>query len=277
MFRLENPASDTFQKFLAAQGPFGLRFAGALAEGGASADFWVDDPAAPRLALQAGRGWLAPVGEAEAVLARLEELERISAQMEESEGYLKLSSVTAEVKNAVARRRNLVRAALVGMFVLEEEDFRPPASEHRVESLQEAEAETLARNSPYHEGTAYGLARIRSAPTAAIRVGGALASYVVVHANGSIGMLHTEERFRGRGLARAVVSSLVEKQFARGRAAYCYIVEGNAASERVFESLGFKRVADVFWSVFDRREAYAGTEDKAMRARRDEPGASPHG
>ena len=67
-------------------------------------------------------------------------------------------------------------------------------------------------------------------------------------------MLHTMEHFRGQGLARVVVSALVEAQFARGREAYCYIVEGNEASERVFESVGFRRVMDVYWSAFERHE-----------------------
>ncbi|MCY3823378.1 MAG: GNAT family N-acetyltransferase [Nitrospinae bacterium] len=252
MFRLENPDSQSFQKFLRAQGLLRVRFTEAIAEGGESLSLWVDDLAAPQVAVNTGRGWLAPLGRPEAILAKLEDMERLSAQMEESEGYLKLSSVPHEVIKAVERRRKLIRASPVGMFILEKKDFRPVFSTHRIESLVSEDAKMLAENSPYDQGEEYALARIRNAPTAAIRIGGELASYMVVHANGSIGMLHTMDRFRGQGLARVIVSALVEAQFARGREAYCYIVEGNEASERVFEAVGFRRVMDVYWSAFER-------------------------
>ncbi len=255
MFRLENPQSESFQKFLRAQGPLKVRFTETIAEGGGDVPLWVDNLTAPRMVVNTGRGWLAPLGRPEAILAKLEGMERLSAQMEESEGYLKFSSVSQEAQKALERRRKLIRASPVGMFILEKKDFRPVFSTHRIESLTTEDAKTLAENSPYDQGEEYALARIRNAPTAAIRVGGDLASYMVVHANGSIGMLHTTDRFRGQGLARVVVSALVEAQFARGREAYCYIVEGNEASERVFESVGFKRVMDVYWSAFERREA----------------------
>lgn len=255
MFRLENPHSESFQKFLREQGLLRLRFTEAIAEGGESLAIWVDDLTAPKVAVNTGRGWLAPLGQPEAILAKLGDLERLSAQMEESDGYLKFSSVTLEVQQAIERRRKLIRGSPVGMFILEKKDFRPVYSSHEIESLKTEDAKTLAENSPYDQGEEYALARIQSAPTAAIRIEGELASYMVVHANGSIGMLHTMEHFRVQGLARVVVSALVEAQFGRGREVYCYIVEGNEASERVFESVGFRKVMDVYWSAFERREA----------------------
>ncbi len=229
-----------------------MRITGTIAEGGREVPLWVDDLAAPQMVVNTGRGWLAPLGRPEAILAKLEGMERLSAQMEESDGYLKFSSIPLEVQKAVERRRKLIRGSPVGMYILEKKDFRPVFSTHRIESLKIEDAKTLAENSPYDQGEEYALARIQSAPTAAIRIGGELASYMVVHANGSIGMLHTMEHFRGQGLARVVVSAQVEAQIARGREAYCYIVEGNEASERVFESVGFKRVMDVYWSAFER-------------------------
>ena len=255
MFRLENPHSESFQKFLRAQGPLRVRFTETIAEGGGESPIWVDDLTAPKVAVHTGRGWLAPLGRPEVVLANLGGMDRLSAQMEESDGYLKFSSVTLEVQKAVERRRKLIRASPVGMFILDKKDFRPVFSTHEIESLNTEDAKTLAENSPYDQGEEYALARIRNAPTTAIRIGGELASYMVVHANGSIGMLHTMDRFRGQGLARVVVSALVEAQFKRGRQAYCYIVAGNEASERVFESVGFKKVMDVYWSAFERHEA----------------------
>ena len=170
MFRLENPRSESFQKFLRAQGPLRVRFTEAIAEMGEELPLWVDDLTAPEVAVLTGRGWLAPLGRSEAILANLEGMERLSAQMEESEGYLKFSSVSLKVQKAVERRRKLIRGSPVGMFILDKKDFRPVFSTHRIESLKTGDAKTLAENSPYDQGEEYALARIQNAPTAAIRV-----------------------------------------------------------------------------------------------------------
>ena len=148
MFRLENPRSESFQKFLHAQGPLGVRFTEAIAEGGEGVPIWVDDLSAPQVAVHTGRGWVAPLGRPEAILANLEDMERLSAQMEESEGYLKFSSVSLEVQKAVERRRRLIRGSPVGMFILEKKDFSPVFSTHRIESLKTGGREDAGREFP---------------------------------------------------------------------------------------------------------------------------------
>ena len=156
MFRLENLGSESFEKFLRAQGPLRVRFAEAIAEGGEAASLWVDDLAAPQMAVNAGRGWLTPLGRPEAILARLEEMERLSAQMERSESYLKLSSTPLEIQEAVAQRRKLIRGSPVGMFVLDRRRTSDPSLVRTASKVMRSEdAKILAENSPYEEGEAY--------------------------------------------------------------------------------------------------------------------------
>ena len=116
-----------------------------------------------------------------------------------------------------------------------------------VEPLRREDAALVTRHWSYGDGEEYPLSRIEGAPTACVRVEGVPAAWALVHYDGSIGMVHTLEAHRRKGYARVVVSALVEKRFRAGRAPYCFIVEGNHASERLFEDLGFFRQADLSW------------------------------
>ena len=151
----------------------------------------------------------------------------------------------------MAASRRLVRQSPCGLYTLRPEDFRPFRECPPVEPLREEDAATLAALSDYGHETPYCLDRIRSAPSAGIRIGGELASFMIVHASGDIGMLRTLEKFRNRRLARGVVTAMAEGQAARGREVFCYIVDGNTPSQRVFLSLGFRRAADVVWAAFE--------------------------
>ncbi|OGL59498.1 MAG: hypothetical protein A3J27_07405 [Candidatus Tectomicrobia bacterium RIFCSPLOWO2_12_FULL_69_37] len=251
---VERPAGAAFEAFLLKHHPLSLRLRGALAEAGGAAAVWMDDPAAPRLAVHAARRWLLPVGEAGALLAHLDGLGALSARLNEGtgdEGLLKLSSLPPDLRDAVAAARRPVRQSPCGLYTLQEEDFRPFREGPPVESLREEDAAALAALSEYGHEVSYCLDRIRGAPSAAIRLGGELASFMIVHASGDIGMLRTLDGFRNRRLARGIVTALVERQWARGREVFCYIVDGNAPSQRVFLGLGFRRAADVVWAAFE--------------------------
>ncbi|MEK6710166.1 MAG: GNAT family N-acetyltransferase [Nitrospinota bacterium] len=254
----ESPSGPAFEAFLRAHHPLSLRLRGALAESGGSIPLWVDDPAGPRLAVHAARGTLFPLGETALLLARLDELDALSAQLGAEEDLLRLASLPLPQRDAVAAARRLIRQTACGFYTLRAEDFRPFEGGPPVESLREEDAPLLAQLGEYGESEEYCRERIRGAPSAAVRIGGEPASYMVVHANGSIGMLRTLEAHRSRGLARSVVTALVRRQLARGREVYCYIVDGNAPSERVFLSLGFERAADAVWATFERGRAAGG-------------------
>ncbi|MBI2177312.1 MAG: hypothetical protein HYY66_11295 [Candidatus Tectomicrobia bacterium] len=258
---VERPSGASFEAFLRRHHPLSLRLRGALAESEGAAAVWMDDPVSPRLAVHAARRWLLPIGGAEALLAHLADLDALSARLNEGnedEGLLKLSSVSPALREAVAASRRLVRQSPCGLYTLRPEDFRPFREGPPVESLREEDAPLLAALSEYGHEAPYCLDRIRGAPTAAIRVGGELASFMLVHASGDIGMLRTLEKFRDRRLARGVVTALVERQLARGREVFCYIVDGNTPSQRVFLSLGFRRAADVAWAAFEGAAAAGG-------------------
>jgi len=83
---------------------------------------------------------------------------------------------------------------------------------------------------------------------------GELVAWVLTNHNGSIGMLHTLEAHRHRGLAKALVVRLLPLWMSSGGfncPPFCYIHPDNQASMRVFSSLGFQKKADVEWLGLD--------------------------
>ncbi|KAK3272486.1 hypothetical protein CYMTET_19216 [Cymbomonas tetramitiformis] len=84
------------------------------------------------------------------------------------------------------------------------------------------------------------------------RVQGRLASWCLFYEDGAWGMMHTLEAYRRRGLGRRLVAAMLreaQKDDAQLRKKpFCFIVEGNTASERLFTSLGFRHVARVAWT-----------------------------
>lgn len=261
---LENPANPPFQRFLAAHEPYSLRIIGVLAEGADNPSIWVDDVENPSLAVHRARGWLASLCDTSIIVARLADLEAMAAEMEkageapyhpgsqEEKNVLRLSALPATARDIIAERRDILRQTPCGLYTLMRENFTPYTDGPPIGQIREEEHEMVADLAQHGEGVSYVKSRLSKAPHTAVRVDGELAAYMLVHANGSIGMLHTVERFRNRGLGRLVASALAERQFARGMAVYCYILDENTPSHRVFTSLGFRRVADVVWCVFRR-------------------------
>jgi predicted GNAT family acetyltransferase len=66
-------------------------------------------------------------------------------------------------------------------------------------------------------------------------------------------MLTTREGHRRRGLARAVLIRLIEELCALGRfPLFCYVVESNAPSRALLESLGFEATGVYCWQRWER-------------------------
>eukprot|EP00578_Thalassiosira_sp_NH16_P031218 CAMPEP_0181080420 /NCGR_PEP_ID=MMETSP1071-20121207/2558_1 /TAXON_ID=35127 /ORGANISM="Thalassiosira sp., Strain NH16" /LENGTH=355 /DNA_ID=CAMNT_0023161897 /DNA_START=55 /DNA_END=1119 /DNA_ORIENTATION=- len=94
-----------------------------------------------------------------------------------------------------------------------------------------------------------------------------LVSWICRYLNGTLGMLFTESEFRKKGYARLVVAAAVSDCYqkmaqrdgsmptrtADGRMV-SYIVDSNGASQRLYQKLGWKRVADADWVGFASRK-----------------------
>jgi len=262
LIRLEDLEDQAILGFLESTRPYSYRIGGEIAESGGDVQIFVDSAKSPSLCVLAGGGWLATLGSKETVLAHLPDLGQMAARMEtagekpyhpnaqDESGVMRLSALPTEVREAVISKRPLIRETACGLYTVAQDEFTPVNDGPPIDQIRANEISLVSSLGQHGDRDAYIAERIARAPHVAVRVGDELAAYMIVHANGSIGMLHTIEKFRNRKLGRAAASALAAMQMAREMPVYCYIIDGNMPSQRVFTSLGFRRVADVSWSVF---------------------------
>jgi len=225
--------------------PASVKFIGQIEEeGGDFGQWWTERWPRPRAALYRGRRAFSMFAADEEAAERI--LDGVDWSRE-----VRFSGLDHRFLPLLKARTNDVSEHPCGMYRLERATFRPfraaDPDTRLVEPLRREDAALVTRHWSYGDGEEYPLSRIEGAPTACVRVEGVPAAWALVHYDGSIGMVHTLEAHRRKGYARAVVSALVEKRFRAERAPYCFIVEGNHVSERLFEDLGFFRQADLSW------------------------------
>ncbi len=98
------------------------------------------------------------------------------------------------------------------------------------------------------EPETYLLERIRSGKMLAIRENGKLAAFAGFHAEGSMGMLHVLEAYRGRGMATALETRLINIFLDNGDVPFCQIFEGNQASLALQRKLGLRLAPGrIYW------------------------------
>lgn len=89
--------------------------------------------------------------------------------------------------------------------------------------------------------------RIRAGALYGAFYGERLLGFAGFHEEGGIGYLYVEEAFRKQGVAQSLESYLVNRMLERGLTPYGHVAEGNTASERLQEKLGFYRAGNRIW------------------------------
>lgn len=92
---------------------------------------------------------------------------------------------------------------------------------------------------------------IEKHPTAGVRSDkGELEAWVIAHTDWTMGMLHTREEHRNKGLGKKLVAYLAREFVRLGFTPIANVATDNTASLRLFESLGFKsNPNEVHWIV----------------------------
>eukprot|EP00743_Colponemidia_sp_Colp-15_P012145 GILK01013722.1.p1 GENE.GILK01013722.1~~GILK01013722.1.p1 ORF type:complete len:302 (+),score=20.00 GILK01013722.1:50-907(+) len=80
---------------------------------------------------------------------------------------------------------------------------------------------------------------IQHHPTCGVFIEGHLAAWALCQQDGAIGMVHTKEQYRRRGLAKLAVLSLCRDIVKLGIQPWAMIVQSNTASQKLFEELNF--------------------------------------
>lgn len=94
---------------------------------------------------------------------------------------------------------------------------------------------------------AYILNRIRAKALYGAFVDEQLIGFAGNHDEGSTGLLHVEEAYRGMGLALSLEAYVINRQLEQGRVPYGHVVYGNEASAKLQEKLGLYKASKTFY------------------------------
>jgi ribosomal protein S18 acetylase RimI-like enzyme len=203
----------------------------------------VDDPQTPRAALVSHDGLLWDAFSPDAAVARG------MLDAFQPDGRAILFGLPRPLLEHVRRSFEVVTELPATLYVLAAPaDFRPAPEAEPPGALAPQHAALVADAWTVHDFDSpkarldYVRSCVARGPTAAVLHEGRPVSFVVLHSDGSVGMLHTEPAFRGRGLARRCLSQLVRRLLARGSAVFCYVAEDNVASGALMEATGLRPV-----------------------------------
>ena len=92
---------------------------------------------------------------------------------------------------------------------------------------------------------------IANYPTVCLRTrSGSAVGWFIGQRYGALGMLHVLPEFRGRGLARYLVTTLARKVLDSGGQAFVCIEQGNDASLKLHEKCGFTVCDHICWLLY---------------------------
>lgn len=124
-------------------------------------------------------------------------------------------------------------------FVYTKSDVQVPTCDASIRRLTLEDLDFVLQNYHHHNTReAYIRARIEDLMLGAF-VGGVPAGCVGVHAEGAMGLLEIAPAYRGKGLGKALQTTLMQTLLSRGSIPYCHVSPDNAASQSLQRALGF--------------------------------------
>ena len=148
-------------------------------------------------------------------------------------------------------------------LVLPEQVTFPKAPLSHIGPLSPDDAEYIYEHSVYQGVTRpeYIRGRIQSGPSAGIRESGKLAAWLMTQDDGSIGLLHVLDEYRGRGYAYDLTVDLIIRLRERKRIPFVHVEETNTKSMNLALKLGFRRDRRLHWFKIKPEDASADSGD----------------
>tara|TARA_A100001037_G_C15153907_1_gene641991 strand:+ start:335 stop:1102 length:768 start_codon:yes stop_codon:yes gene_type:complete len=248
----KDPLSLDLNRLYKLNWPYNLHFKNLLEN--QKVILWLDNVKSPKVAILFFRGSFHVLGNSESFDCGvyLSKLVRNLSDDSCPNFEIRVSSLPKNLVPKEIPDFSLVREVGCGLFYLHPKKFMPVEIKADIQSLNEDDAFEVVENTSYDIDDEYVLQCISAGPSVSIKKNKVLISYMLVHLNGSIGMLFTQEIHRRKGLASSIISRLTEKQIQKGVPVFCYIVNQNHNSRKVFERIGFERLGSVSWLKYER-------------------------
>ncbi|XP_052427922.1 glycine N-acyltransferase-like protein 3 [Carassius gibelio] len=150
-------------------------------------------------------------------------------------------------ETAASRGISIKRLSLVHLMTLTEPNHLPELItsdlEPRLSVLSESHANVVNKTWKFggdDKGYRNILNLIRHFPTCCITdENNQPVSWVLLYDYCAMGMLYTQPEHRGKGYAKALVTTMAKRLHSQGYPVYCFIEESNPLSYKLFKSMGF--------------------------------------
>ena len=253
LIHCKDPLSLDLEELYELNWPFDLYFRNLISKQTQDVNLWVDSLKKPKVSILYLRGSFYVIGDSEHFDCG-DSLARLTRNLNENSSinqHIRIASLPKKLVPEKIEGFRLVKEICCGLFFLNPRNFMQVEKNSKIQPLVLEDACEIANNTAYEIDKDYVFCCINGAPSVAIKENGELLCYMLVHLNGSIGMLFTAEEYRRKGFASSVISQLTKIQTEKGNPVFCYIVRENVHSRRVFEKLGFEHVAFVSWLRYE--------------------------
>lgn len=116
--------------------------------------------------------------------------------------------------------------------------------------IDSAIAQKISDGTFYHASPESIVEAVENRPSSSLYVDGKPVCWCLLHEDNSLGMLYTLPQHRHKGYALEVMTHLVNQVIADGKTPFCYIVEGNVASENLALKYSLKKVCPSIYLGF---------------------------
>ncbi|PID26858.1 MAG: hypothetical protein CR982_08005 [Candidatus Cloacimonadota bacterium] len=120
---------------------------------------------------------------------------------------------------------------------------------NNIENIREKDISIVDRTWSYTGSWSYKYLKscIDSDVNSAIYIDNEIAGWSLSHSDGSIGTLFVLDKFRGRGIAQDVITSMTRKKLESSKLPYLFTAENNKKSQNLVSKVGYTKYKKVFW------------------------------
>lgn len=176
-------------------------------------------------------------------------LEALFRELEQKDGFYQFSGVWRPLAERIKERYPLVWDAPCDLYHLPPGNHRPELARTPAQSVDLRDAEIIDEHYAYRHARSLDKIRkcIQHRNSSAIYVEGQLVSWLLVHEDGSMGIMYTLEDHRRKGYAVDVTVDLVGRQLAAGLTPFIQIRNDNDMSPGLARKCGFVRHGSCDW------------------------------
>ncbi|RDY28026.1 GNAT family N-acetyltransferase [Romboutsia weinsteinii] len=164
-------------------------------------------------------------------------------------GEYGFSGVESKMADKIISKHNVEWRNKCDLYYYDEESVDTSKISSNVKSIDIRDADMINDFYTYKsENSIYSIIEcIKNRSTSGVYIDGDLVSWVMVHEDGSMGIMYTKKEFRNKGYAVDVTIDLLDKLLKENKIPFLHIVEDNMPSHKLAKKCGLKLYGKCTW------------------------------